>query len=320
MTDKLQGLVENTNEEYHSGPGISKSMLDSISISPLNFWDQYINPDREEREFKRAFAFGDGTHKIVLEPGTFEESYIVGFDKTAYPDALNTADDMKQALSKRNAMTGGSKPELARRLVEEEGFSRSDILMYLEEDHKASYGNKQEIPASDYKDIMAMLKNINSHHTAAGLLKDASVEQSFYWTDQAGILRKCRTDAISACGRFVLDLKTTDFDVSAAGFGRTVMQRRYHVQAAWYLDVLRGLYGAGAPQTFVFIVAQKKRPYDVSVQFLSAEQVEVGRILYQNDYERLIQCQQADYWPGADGGAILQAELPLWHTNQVLGS
>ena len=60
------GLVEMTNAQYHSGPGISKSMLDAIAVSPLNYWDQYINPKREPREFKHCLAVGDGTHKLVL--------------------------------------------------------------------------------------------------------------------------------------------------------------------------------------------------------------------------------------------------------------
>ena len=65
----LHGIVALTNAEYHAGPGVSKSALDAIAVSPLNFWDQYLNPEREPREDKHCFAVGDGTHKLVLEPG-----------------------------------------------------------------------------------------------------------------------------------------------------------------------------------------------------------------------------------------------------------
>lgn len=314
----LNGYVDCTNEQYHSWPGVSKSKLDKIAISPLAYWDAYINPDREPEEFKHCFAVGDGTHKLVLEPGTFEESYAVGFDRTAHPDALNTVDDMKQALAGLNAMTSGSKPELARRLVEEEGFRRDQILMFLEQDYAARLGDKHVIAAKDYKDMLSMLDAVHRHHTAGGLLKGAMAEQSFFWTDEYSVLRKCRADAISACGRFIIDLKTTDFDVSASAFGRTVMQRRYDVQAAWYLDILQALYGADAPQAFVFIVVQKRRPFDVSVQFLTPEQVEVGRILYRNDLSRLIECQEQDSWPGQDEGKVLQADIPHFHINRVM--
>ncbi|BCP56217.1 hypothetical protein K32_48340 [Kaistia sp. 32K] len=329
---QLHGLVELTNEQYHSGPGISKSHLDDIALetggSPLNYWDKRINPDREPEEFKHCFAVGDGTHKLVLEPGTFEQTYAVGFDKSAYPDALNTVDDMKQELAKRMAMTSGSKPELARRLVEEEGYPRDQILMYLEQDYNATLGEKIIIPAKDYKDMLSMLRAVDRHPFAAGLLSGAEVEQSFFIeTDQniidhdtgvvtpIRVLRKCRTDAITASGGWIVDLKTTD-NVSEDGFGATIARRRYDIQAAWYLDILRDLYGSAAPRGFAFIAAQKTRPYDVAVHYMEADHPALarGRRLYQRDLLRIVRCREEGYWPGADGGDLLQVKLPYWAT------
>lgn len=326
MSDQqLFGLVELTNEEYHSGPGISKSHLDDIAVSPLYYWDKRINPDREPEEIKHCFAVGDGTHKLVLEPGTFEQKYAVGFDKSAYPDALATVDDMKQALAAEMLPTSGSKPELARRLVEEAGYPRDKILMYLEQDYKATLGDKIIIPAKDYKDMLNMLRAVHRHPWAGGLLSSVEVEQSFFVTRRVAVidhdtgkvigeeevLCKCRTDAITTDGRFVVDLKTTD-DVSLSGFGATIARRRYEVQAAWYLDILYDLYGEDAPRDFVFIAVQKTRPYDVAVHYLTKAQIERGRHLYRRDLNLLLHCKRNDYWPGADGGALLQAKLPYW--------
>ncbi|MBB3017614.1 exodeoxyribonuclease VIII [Microvirga lupini] len=323
---QLHGLVELTNEQYHSGPGISKSHLDDIAVSPLNYWDKRINPAREPEVFKHCFAVGDGTHKLVLEPGTFEETYAVGFDKSAYPQALATVDDMKQELSKKMAMTSGTKPELARRLVDEEGYPRDKILMYLEQDYNATLGNKIIIPAKDYKDMLCMLQAVNRHPFAGGLLSGAEVEQSFFIENDQDyidhdtgkvvtvrVLRKCRTDAITHDGQWVVDLKTTD-DVSEAGFGTTIARRRYEVQAAWYLDILKALYGRDAPRGFAFIAAQKTRPYDVAVHYMQADHpaLERGRRLYQRDLLRIVRCREENYWPGADGGDLLQAKLPYW--------
>ena len=309
LTPHPIGLVDLTNAQYHAAMGISKSKLDAVAISPLNYWDQFINPDREEREYKHCFAVGDGTHKLVLEPGTFELTYAVGFDKSAFPDALNTADDLKQALSKEGLMISGTKPELARRLVEEARYPRDKILIYLEEDHKKAIADKIEMPANDYKNMMNMLKAVQNHHTAGKLLNGAETEQSFFWFDHNGVLRKCRTDAITCDGQWVLDLKTTD-DVSDEGFGRTIQYRRYDVQAAWYLDILRGLYGSDAPRGFAFIAAQKTRPFDVAVHYLRADQIEVGREIYQHDLQRLVDCERTGIWPGVDGGNVLEAKLP----------
>lgn len=313
---ELHGCIECTNEEYHSGPGVSKSKLDAISVSPLNYWDKYINPDREPEEYKHCLAVGDGTHKIVLEPGTFQNTYAVGFDKTAFPEALNTVDQMKQALAKENLMTAGSKPELARRLVEEAGYPREKILIYLEEEHNQSMAGKIPMPAKDYKNMLSMLQAIQRHHTAAGLLAEAYTEISFYVTDEFGILRKCRLDALTRCGGIIVDLKTTD-DVSEDGFGRTIAQRRYHVQAAWYLDIMRMLYGSDAPTAFAFIAVQKTRPFDVAVHYLNEAQIEIGRQLYRRDLATLIECERTGYWPGADGGMVLEAKLPGYEMRKL---
>jgi len=301
------GMLDLTNEQYHEGPGISKSKLDAIAISPLNYWDQYENPDREPREYKHAFAVGDGTHKLVLEPGTFEQTYAVGFDKSAHPGALNTIDDLKQALNARNLPARGSKPELIRLLQEED--PTIPIMAVLEAAHNQTMAGKIALPANDYKNMLRMLQAVNNHHTAGPLLMGASVEQSFFVPGPTGVLRKCRTDAITYNGAFVLDLKTTD-DVSAAGFGRTISQRRYHVQAAWYLDILRALYGSDAPRGFAFIAAQKYRPFDVAVHILSEDQIQLGRLLYQRDETLLLECLSTNTWPGMDRGAVLDARLP----------
>lgn len=312
----LQGLIACTNDQYHASPGISKSKLDALAISPLNYWDQHVNPDREPREYKHCFAVGDGTHKLVLEPGTFEKSFAVGFDKSAHPTALDTAADMKAELAKLHLMTSGTKPELAQRLVDEGDYPADQILMFLEKAHEKTIAGRTVMPAADYKHMLSMLRAIQKHHTAPNLLAGAYTEQSFFVTDDDGLLRKCRTDAISNCGSIVLDLKTTD-DVSAAGFGRTIAQRRYHVQAAWYLDVLYLLYGRNAPKHFAFIAVQKRRPYDVAVHFVTEAQIELGRQLYQRDLQVLLRCQEKGVWPGADGGGVIEAQLPNWEMRQL---
>jgi len=129
------------------------------------------------------------------------------------------------------------------------------------------------------------------------------------------VLLKCRPDLITRTGRAMPDLKTTD-DVSERGFGITIARRRYHVQAAFYLDIMYWLYGDDAPELFCFIAAQKTRPYDVAVHWLNDPQVAEGRDLYQQDLARIIACRRVNYWPGADGGRVIEALLPSWAMSQ----
>lgn len=331
---ELHGLVDLTNEQYHKGPGISKSMLDTIAPelegTPLNYWDNYINEDREEREYKHCFSIGDGTHKIVLEPGTFEKTYAVGFDKKAYPNALDTIAEMKAELSKLNYAVSGSRQELAERLLYELEFPRERLMWFLEKDHLKSMENKIAIKADEYKDMSNSLKAIHRDYYAHNLLENCYVEQSFFVTtreiildpitqeviDVVDVLRKCRTDAITHNGKVIVDLKTTE-DVSQIGFGKTIAKRRYHVQAAWYLDIMYLLFGDDAPTQFAFIAAQKKRPYDVGVYYLTKEQIQLGRMIYQRDLNQILICQHEGHWPGATNGQIMKAELPYWEMRKL---
>ena len=313
---QLHGLVEMTNAEYHASAGVSKSALDQIAISPLAYWDTYVNPEREPREDKHCFAVGDGTHKLVLEPGTFEKTYAVGFDKGAFPDALDLVADLKRECGARSLAISGTKGELVDRLLAE-GFPANRIMLSLMREHEKTMAGRIPIPASDYKHMLNMLRAVTAHHTAGPLLEGAFVEQSYFVTDESGILRKCRPDIITANRLIMPDLKTTD-DVSAVGFGRTIAQRRYHVQAAWYLDIMQMLYGDAAPKYFCFIAAQKRRPYDVAVHWLDDDQIAIGRALYQQDLARLYDCRRANHWPGADDGQVIKAILPNWAMNGEL--
>lgn len=326
VDDHPTGLIEMTNHEYHSGPGISKSMLDAVAVSELNYWDQYVNPHREPEDEKHCFIVGDGTHKLVLEPGTFEQTYAVGFDKSAYPDALDTIADLKKALSDLGEMVSGSKPDLVERL--QQADPKAQIMAVLAAEHTQRIAGKTEIPAIDYKNMLSMLAAVQRDPVAGPLLKGAKTEQSFFVYDDVTVidndtgevitvrvLKKCRTDAITANGLLVVDLKTTD-DVSEAGFGTTIARRRYHVQAAWYLDILRKLYGRDAPQYWAFVAAQKTRPFDVAVHYLTDDEIEVGRRIYQQDLARLVLAQQRDYWPGVARGQPIKACLPRWETRR----
>jgi exodeoxyribonuclease VIII len=59
--------------EYHAGPGISKSGLDKITISPAHYKASLDRPQKPTEEL----YIGSATHTLTLEPEKFEREFIV---------------------------------------------------------------------------------------------------------------------------------------------------------------------------------------------------------------------------------------------------
>lgn len=88
-----------TNADYHAHPAIGASGLKLLARSPLHYWAAYIDPDRSDREQTAAQKLGSATHAGVLEPGVFDDTYVVlpeGLDrrttagKTLYAEIVAT--------------------------------------------------------------------------------------------------------------------------------------------------------------------------------------------------------------------------------------
>lgn len=64
-----------SNEQYHSGPGISKSGLDLIAHCPSTLpWSKAAPVDDEKT---KALDFGTALHCLLLEPDEFDKQFVV---------------------------------------------------------------------------------------------------------------------------------------------------------------------------------------------------------------------------------------------------
>lgn len=81
MKGNLMGFVDGlTNEQYHSGPGISSTGLRELAKSPAHF-KAYLESKKVQTP---AMAFGATFHELIGEPGLFAEKYVkepLGLDK-----------------------------------------------------------------------------------------------------------------------------------------------------------------------------------------------------------------------------------------------
>lgn len=69
-----------SNEQYHSGSGISNSGLGDILQSPYHFYARHLDPARPPRAETQSQQDGTLAHCAILEPEAFNDRYVVGPD------------------------------------------------------------------------------------------------------------------------------------------------------------------------------------------------------------------------------------------------
>jgi exodeoxyribonuclease VIII len=256
-----------TNAEYHARPEVSKSGLDMVRRSPLHFWNRYLNPDRIIEPPTAAMTIGSALHTRVLEPHLFDDEYAVA-------------------------------PHCDRR-------TKEGKMIWADFEQEAA--GKTLLKAEDALQITAMADSLRRHPAARVLLNKAGkAEQSYFWTDdETGEKCKCRPDFHTDDRRIIVDVKTTE-DASPGKFLRSsVLQWRYHVQAAFYMQ------GVPEAELFLFAVVEKKPPFAAAVYTLPTKLVERGLEDARADLRCIAECRAADRWPGY-GDEVQELSLPKW--------
>lgn len=269
-----------TNEAYHADTQrIGKSGLDLIARSPAHYWAKYLDPLRVREEPTPALLLGTAVHTAILEPHEFEKNYFV-LDDTAICIEI-----------------GGTAPKLTKRYKE------------WKADAMAEHVGKTLLSADDHVTCLRMRDSVHRHQAAKVLLQDGVAEQTIHWTDpQTNALCKMRPDWDSSNTGYVVDIKTTQ-DASAAGFGKSVINYRYDVQSAWYMD---GFAAVGKPKDgFAFIAVEKEPPYAVAVYYVTNEIYELGKRKYIKDLQTYAECLKSNSWP-AYSEEFQALQIPGW--------
>ncbi|MBT8046514.1 MAG: PD-(D/E)XK nuclease-like domain-containing protein [Pontiella sp.] len=269
-----------SNEDYHGGPGISKTGLDQIDRSPLH----YITERRHRRLTTDPMRVGQAIHCAILEPDTFDAHFV----KSEFSEFRTKA-----------AKEWKKTQELAGRYV-------------LKVNDNADFWR-----VSEWNFVQAVRDSVRSDPFASILLDltQGRAEQSAFWIDrETRKLCKCRPDFLNDSHNLAIDLKST-VDASFTGFGKSCANFRYHVQSAFYSD---GLSEVGEPvNSFVFVAVGKDPPYAVACYVLDDEAIRVGRAQYRENLRVYSECWKRDHWPGYPGTTIFEPgvrslELAPW--------
>ncbi|MFU1945231.1 PD-(D/E)XK nuclease-like domain-containing protein [Bordetella avium] len=183
-------------EQYHGGPGISKTGLDRINVSPANFYDLTMNPARPPEPERKGQLEGQLAHCAILEPEKFATRYAVG------PDVIRSTKEWKAFEAALPAGVIGIKPD-----QRETAMRQAEAVRRLPDVAEALAAGVAESSAYWIDQETGVLCRCRPD-----------------WCHPAG-----------ESGVILLDVKTFS-DASPHEFSRQIARKRYHVQDAFYTD------------------------------------------------------------------------------------
>lgn len=258
-TDNIEDDILDTSDQYHaSTQRISKSGLDLIDISPLDYWNKYLNPNPEPFKETPALVIGKAFHAYAIEPDVYYRDFAVmgDFDRRTNAGKAGYAE-----FSKRNA-------------------------------------GKTFLTLDQHDTATKMGEAVRKHPFAMELLRknDVTVEKTIKWENaETGALCKARPDIINNFLECVVDLKSTD-DARPRRFATSALKYRYHVQDPFYCEGAKA--NDLPFKKFYFIAVEKKAPYKVAVYQNPPEIKELGTETYLRNLDTYMDCKLSGNWYG----------------------
>ena len=245
-----------SNEQYHSGPGVSKSQLDDVAESPATYiWRKNAPVDTEKLQ---ALDMGTALHCLLLEPDEFDSRFIKA------PDF--------------NRRTNAGKAEEAEFLK------------------NCADTGKTVIEYEDHRKLLLMRDSVMAHPDASKLLgQEGYSESSIYWTDEdTGELCRCRPDRMLRNYPIILDVKKVDgmgrFESHVEEYRYHVQNAMYcdgyanqfGEQPEFYFIAVSSSIECGR--------------YPVRVRPLKPDWIAAGHDLYRRDLNTFHQCRINNEW------------------------
>lgn len=265
------GIVIETNAEYHGyKDAISKSRLANMSICPAYFKWCEDNPTEPSDDMVLGSAF----HKIVLEPETFGDEFVV--------------------------------------MPKVDGRSTQGKL--LKKQFEETKGNRQVITQDQYDTICGMRDSIMSNPYARKLINGNIEQSMYFTDDLTKVECKCRPDVWrKVADRVVItDLKSAK-SVMPNDFMRDCVKYHYDLQTAMYRDGASKVLGVPKDNIdFVFIAVEKKPPYLLNIMQADTYVIQKGEADFREYIGTYAECKADGVFYGLNGksGIINTLSLP----------
>jgi len=233
---------ELSNEAYHSLPHLGSTMLATILNNAKKF-NGIIDGDIKIKT--KAMTIGSALHKIVLEPESFEDEFVIGSFKISgrikdivdsgvsygiYPDEVLTPAGAVSSSKKAKEIINNLDDEVVYLTPSEE----KQLEFYL------LNKDKDIITEADYNEILVLKEKLLKLENMKLWLNNGIAEKSFFGKID-GVDVKCRPDLLvkTKAGYIVIDLKTMGTEATTDEFAKKSASYLYNLQEAHYREVLR---------------------------------------------------------------------------------
>lgn len=257
---------------YHAANGVSNSML--THINPPARLPAYLSKKREVTPYMRL---GTLIHHAILEPEKEMPGIVVQPD--TYP-SIGSADKPWH-----NGATYCKMWHI------EQKVSGMEVLTKQQFDDL-----KQCVRALESDELVA-----NSLAIGEG---EVSVFADLNLPSGRTVTRRCRLDWVRRA-QCAYDIKKVgEGKADKWEFAKLARDRRYFVQAAYYMDAWNDVCGHDQIDAFCFFVVEDTAPYLVQryeIKRYSGEHFK-GREIYTRDLETYAKCVETGVWPGYEPG------------------
>ena len=274
-----RGIIIESNNDYHSDlTAISKSRLAKMSVCPKYFKWCEDNPQEPSEDLIVGSAF----HKLVLEPDTFNDEFVV------------------MPLIDRRTKAG-----------------KDMYAQFVQENI-----NKEIITQDQYEIICEMRDSVTSNKYARALLNGNREHSFYTQDKLTKEFIKARPDCYRTVqDRIVItDLKSCRSAVTE-DFMRDAIKFNYDLQAYMYTNTVSSVMEIPKENIdFVFIAVEKKAPYMINI--LQADQfvLERGEALFREYIGKYHECKESGNWYGLNGsyGIINNLSLPNYLLKDIM--
>lgn len=203
-------------------------------------------------------------------------------------------------------------------LLEPDLFKREFLMMASTADRRSSeykaaltdYEASNILVGQEASTVSRMIETARMNDDFVDYMRSPGhSEVSIFATcDITGLPLKCRFDRLSESYSYPLDVKSCS-DATPRGFSQAFGKFHYHIQAAFYLHVLRLATGKEVDE-FCFFAIENKAPHRNCMYYIGEESLEAGRKAMVAGLEKISQCIQ-DESIRTEGIVLPSAEINI---------